>query len=112
MIEEAVREPPDLDRVPGGWRSKLEEWARCMWAAWDRHTWLPGATAGERIMDPSETGRLREVIAEGEFYGMQTFDQALLALYRDGLIGLDAATLAASNPHDFRISVQQAGLPL
>ncbi|HYT27307.1 MAG TPA: PilT/PilU family type 4a pilus ATPase [Actinomycetota bacterium] len=64
------------------------------------------------IVNPEHTHLLPEVVAEGEFYGMQTFDQALLALYRDGLIGLDAATLAASNPHDFRISVQQAGLPL
>lgn len=63
MIEEAVGEPPDLDRVPGGWRSKLKEWARCMWAAWDRHTWLPGAAAGERIMDPNETGWIECAIA-------------------------------------------------
>ena len=32
----------------------------------------------DMIMDPEETGRLREVISEGEYYGMQTFDQALL----------------------------------
>ena len=30
------------------------------------------------ILNPQETGRITEVIAEGEFYGMQTFDQALL----------------------------------
>ena len=30
------------------------------------------------ILNPKETGRLTEVIAEGEYYGMQTFDQALL----------------------------------
>ncbi len=43
MIEEAVGEPPDLRSVAGGWRPRLEEWARCMWAAWDRHPWLPAA---------------------------------------------------------------------
>ena len=31
------------------------------------------------IMDPEQTGKLHEVIREGEYYGMQTFDQALLA---------------------------------
>src|SRR3954463_958511 len=31
----------------------------------------------DMIMDPQLTGRLAEVIAEGEYYGMQTFDQAL-----------------------------------
>ena len=29
------------------------------------------------IMDPKRTGELTDVIAEGEYYGMQTFDQAL-----------------------------------
>jgi len=64
------------------------------------------------IVNPEHTHLLPEVVADGEFYGMQTFDQALLALYRDGVVTLEAATMAASNPHDFRISVQQAGLPV
>ena len=58
------------------------------------------------------TRLLPEIIADGEFYGMQTFDQALLGLYRDGVVGFDDAMSAASNPHDFRIAVQQAGLPV
>src|SRR5258707_2801779 len=32
--------------------------------------------ARDMILDPDQTDRLREVIAEGEYYGMQTFDQA------------------------------------
>ena len=32
----------------------------------------------DMIINPEETGRLPEVIAEGAYYGMQTFDQALL----------------------------------
>ena len=36
------------------------------------------------ILNPEETGRISEVIAEGDFYGMQTFDQALLGYVRDG----------------------------
>lgn len=55
MIEQAVGEPPDLNGIPGGWRPKLTEWARCMSALWDCHPWLPGATTGERIMGPRET---------------------------------------------------------
>ena len=38
--------------------------------------------ARDMILDPDQTDRLREVIAEGEYYGMQTFDQALLSHYR------------------------------
>ena len=33
------------------------------------------------IVDPKETGKLGEVIAEGSYYGMQTFDQALLEAF-------------------------------
>ena len=31
------------------------------------------------ILNPEETGKITEVIAEGEYYGMRTFDQSLLA---------------------------------
>ena len=54
MIEAAAGDTPDLDRVPGGWRPKLREWARRMWETWDRHPWLPGATVGDREMGPRE----------------------------------------------------------
>jgi MFS family permease len=54
MIEQAVDEPPDLERVRGGWRPKLEAHARSMWAVWDRHPWLPGATTGDRVTGPHE----------------------------------------------------------
>ncbi len=56
MIEQAVSDPPDLDRVPGGWRPRLQAWAHSMWVAWDRHPWLPGATTGDRAMGPRELG--------------------------------------------------------
>src|SRR5437588_6190110 len=34
----------------------------------------------DRILDPAATESIVEVMAEGEFYGMQTFDQALVKL--------------------------------
>jgi twitching motility protein PilT len=63
------------------------------------------------IVNPDQTHLLSEILAEGAFYGMQTFDQALLALYRDGTVSLAEAVQGASSPHDFRIALQQAGLP-
>ena len=57
----------------------------------------------EFVLDPDKTDQLPDAIAEGEYYGMQTFDQHLLHLYRDGVISMDAALAAASSPHDFRI---------
>jgi twitching motility protein PilT len=65
----------------------------------------------DRIVDPDVPGdSVLEIIEEGEYYGMQTFDQSLFALYRDGLVSLRDAMAVASNPHDFRIALQTAGL--
>lgn len=56
MIEHAVGPPPDLRRVRGGWRAKVERWARLLSQSWDAHPWLPGVTTGERVMGPREIG--------------------------------------------------------
>lgn len=54
MVEYAVGEPPDLRRVRGGWRPRLERWALSLSATWDTHPWLPGVTVGGRVMGPRE----------------------------------------------------------
>jgi Tfp pilus assembly ATPase PilU len=66
----------------------------------------------ERIADGDKTAEVHEVIAEGEYYGMCTFDQSLLTLVRDGKVTADAALAASSNPHDFTLQLQQARIPL
>ena len=65
--------------------------------------------ARDMIMDPDETGNLREVIAEGEYYGMQTFDQALLKHYQAGRVSMEDALHVASSPHDFKLLVAAEG---
>ena len=64
----------------------------------------------ERILDPEQTNTVIDVITEGEFYGMQTFDQALVALVRQGLITPDDAADTASSPHDFMLALKAAQL--
>jgi twitching motility protein PilT len=66
----------------------------------------------DRIIDPDggQGETIEELIADGEWYGMQTFDQSLFSLYKNGLVTLPDAMAGASNPHDFRLSLQQAGL--
>jgi twitching motility protein PilT len=64
----------------------------------------------EFILDPDKTEMIEEAIAEGAYYGMQTFDQHLLQLYTDGEVTLKAAMDAATSPHDFRVAVRAAGL--
>ena len=65
--------------------------------------------ARDMIMDPEQTGRLREVIAEGEYYGMQTFDQALLGHHQAGRVSMEDALRVASSPHDFKLLVAAEG---
>jgi len=64
----------------------------------------------ERIADPDKTAQIHDVIAEGGYYGMQTFDQSLLQLVKEGGVSLDAALAASTNPHDFQLLLQQAGM--
>jgi twitching motility protein PilT len=61
------------------------------------------------ILDPEQAHLVKDAIKEGDFYGMQTFDQALLKLYEQGLITLSDAAQVASNPHDFKLLVQSQG---
>ncbi len=61
------------------------------------------------ILNPEETGKITEVIAEGEFYGMRTFDQSLLAYVMEGKIAEEVALDAASSPHDFKLMLSARG---
>ncbi len=65
--------------------------------------------ARDMIMDPEQTGRLPEVITEGAYYGMQTFDQALLGLYQASRITLEDALQVASSPHDLKLLIAAGG---
>jgi twitching motility protein PilT len=58
------------------------------------------------ILDPKMTGQLHEVIKEGEYYGMQTFDQHLLKHLQAGRITYEEAMKTATSPHDFKLLVQ------
>jgi twitching motility protein PilT len=63
----------------------------------------------DMIVDETQTGRLGEVIAEGGYYGMQTFDQALFAHVKSGRVTVDDALRAASSPHDFKLLLAADG---
>ena len=63
----------------------------------------------DMIMDQTQTGKLPEVIADGEYYGMQTFDQALFNHLKAGRISMEQALATASHPHDFKLLVASDG---
>ncbi|HUI44612.1 MAG TPA: type IV pilus twitching motility protein PilT [Nitrospirota bacterium] len=61
----------------------------------------------EAIIDDAKTRQIPTIIAAGiTHYGMQTFDQSLLMLYKKGYITYDEAMLTASNPDDFALKVK------
>jgi len=60
----------------------------------------------ERILDPEASYSIADVIAEGDFYGMQTFDQALVKLVGEGVVAEEDARRAATNPHDFNLALR------
>ncbi len=59
----------------------------------------------DRIADPDQTDGIVDVIAEGTFYGMQTFDQALVVLVKEGAVSVDEARRTATSPHDFDLAL-------
>ena len=62
------------------------------------------------IRDPGHADiGLAEIIAEGSYYGMQTFDQALLAHVRSGRVKVEDAIAAATSPHDFKLMLEADG---
>lgn len=62
------------------------------------------------IVDREKTHEIQQIVQEGEFYGMLTFDQSLADLYEDGIIDLRNAMMAATNAHDLRVMLQSRGL--
>ncbi len=59
------------------------------------------------IREGKRTPEIPAYIAQGSSqYGMQTFDQCLLKLYRDGIISYETAREAASNADDFDLKVR------
>ncbi len=65
-----------------------------------------------RVSDTIKDGdvsMLPEIIAEGSFYGMQTFDQALYQAVTDGRVTMETAMNAATRPHDFKLLVAGEG---
>ncbi|MFL5910065.1 MAG: hypothetical protein ACJ768_05785, partial [Gaiellaceae bacterium] len=64
-----------------------------------------------RIADLIREGRADEItdaVAEGEFFDMQTFTQALITHVLAGNVDRETAANAATNRHDFLVSLEQA----
>lgn len=58
------------------------------------------------IVDQDKFVNIPELVESGSQYGMQTFDQAIMKLYKQGNISLEEAMKNASNPDDFDMRVK------
>ncbi|HSL63561.1 MAG TPA: PilT/PilU family type 4a pilus ATPase, partial [Gaiellaceae bacterium] len=66
--------------------------------------------ANARIADlvrENRTDEITDAIAEGEFFEMQTFTQALIAHVLDGRVDRETAANAAGNRHDFLVALDK-----
>src|SRR5262249_42525468 len=52
-----------LADVPGGWRPRLQSWARQLYELFRQHPWALHVTVGVRAMGPNELGWLEEAVA-------------------------------------------------
>jgi len=64
----------------------------------------------ESIADEEMSSRIQELIVEGSFHGSQSFDQALLKLYVDGVIEFHDAVANATDPTDVKLAAQEMGV--
>ena len=64
----------------------------------------------QAIIDPLQTGDIEGIVADGEYYGMLTFDQSLVTLLADGTIDLVEAMNTATNPHDLKVMLERQGI--
>ena len=64
----------------------------------------------EAVADPDLTSEITDIVKEGSYYGMQTFDQHLVRLVHDGAVSVEEARAAASNAHDLHVELRKLGL--
>ena len=108
---EPMKPLPPSAKVAGknapDWSAAWWQWAFAQpegMRAYDDHRFA------DAIVDADKSSGINALIAEGSYYGMQTFDQHLVSLIRDGVITLDAAMTASTNPHDLTVELRRVGL--
>jgi len=62
--------------------------------------------AVKKCIEERNLGDILNLMKQGKLYGMQTFNQALLELFKKGLISLEDALQAASSPEDLLLAIK------
>jgi twitching motility protein PilT len=69
----------------------------------------------KKLIAENNLDAIQHAIAKGAYYGMQTFNQSLVNIYKNNLATLEDVISAASNPDDVLLAIkgieQEAGRP-
>lgn len=60
----------------------------------------------KKLIEENNLSEIINVMKQGEYYGMQTFNQALIKLFKKGDIKLEDALYAATNPEELMLTVR------
>jgi twitching motility protein PilT len=63
----------------------------------------------EAIVDESKTGALQDIVADGQYYGMRTFEQDAVRLVLAGSITTDEAEKVVVRSADLHVALRRAG---
>jgi twitching motility protein PilT len=58
------------------------------------------------IINPEKTAGIHDLVEQGGQYGMITFDQSIMNLYKSGMISFEEAMNQCTNPDDFDLRVK------
>lgn len=60
----------------------------------------------KKLIAENNLDAINQAISKGSYYGMQTFNQALIEIYKSGLASLDEVVSAATNPDDVLLAIK------
>jgi len=60
----------------------------------------------KKYIEENNLSEISNVMKQGQFYGMQTFNQAILNLYKEGKIKIEDALYAATSPEDLMVAIR------
>lgn len=60
----------------------------------------------KKLIEENNTAGIALALTKGAFYGMQSFNQCLVKLYKDGLVSEAEILAAASNPDDVKLAIR------
>jgi twitching motility protein PilT len=71
---------------------------------------VPNGRLQDAIIDPDKTFTIPDIIAEGGYHQMQTFDQHLVQLVQLGELLVEEAMRASTQPHELSIMLKRVGI--